>query len=159
MPPIAPKKSIFLSTSDQLDSMRVAHDGALLPIIKEAKKSQRERNFYVVHLMGNHMDYKKRYPEYFYKFKRDDIALPFTQKQKVALACCDNSVLYNDYVVNEIHRMRTASSSISAITERISMSKTASSGTTSIPDSPTKFRCFSSLQKALSPIMRSFGGA
>ena len=43
--------------------MRVAHDGALLPIIKEAKKSQRERNFYVVHLMGNHMDYKKRYPE------------------------------------------------------------------------------------------------
>ena len=133
--------------------MRVAHDGALLPIIKEAKKSQRERNFYVVHLMGNHMDYKKRYPEEF------DIALPFTQKQKVALACYDNSVLYNDYVVNEIYRMRTASSSISAITERISMSKTASSGTTSIPDSPTKFRCFSSLQKALSPIMRSFGGA
>nr|WP_314072416.1 hypothetical protein [uncultured Campylobacter sp.] len=62
VPPIAPKKSIFLSTSDKLDSMRVAHDGALLPIIKEAKKSQRERNFYVVHLMGNHMDYKKRYP-------------------------------------------------------------------------------------------------
>lgn len=90
--------------------MRVAHDGALLPIIKEAKKSQRERNFYVVHLMGNHMDYKKRYPEEFDKFKSDDIALPFTQKQKVALACCDNSVLYNDYVVNEIHRMRTASS-------------------------------------------------
>lgn len=89
--------------------MRVAHDGALLPIIKEAKKSQRERNFYVVHLMGNHMDYKKRYPEEFDKFKSDDIALPFTQKQKVALACCDNSVLYNDYVVNEIHRMRTAS--------------------------------------------------
>ena len=49
--------------------MRVAHDGALLPIIKEAKKSQRERNFYVVHLMGNHMDYKKRYPEEFDKFK------------------------------------------------------------------------------------------
>ncbi|WP_297945387.1 hypothetical protein [uncultured Campylobacter sp.] len=49
--------------------MRVAHDGALLPIIKEAKKSQRERNFYVVHLMGNHMDYKKRYPEEFDNLK------------------------------------------------------------------------------------------
>lgn len=59
------------------------------------------RNFYVVHLMGSHFKFAKRYPKEFNRFQADDYRnLPFRQREIVA--AYDNSVLYNDSVVTEI---------------------------------------------------------
>ena len=58
-------------------------------------------NFYVVHLMGSHFKFSKRYPEAFNHFKAEDYpALPIHQREVVATY--DNSVLYNDSVVTEV---------------------------------------------------------
>lgn len=63
-------------------------------------------NFIVIHLMGSHFPYYKRYPKNFSVFKPDleinehPIFL-FQHKEKL-LNCYDNSVLYNDYILSEI---------------------------------------------------------
>lgn len=60
-----------------------------------------QRNFYVVHLMGSHFKFAKRYPKEFKRFGWDEYsALPLSQREIVSTY--DNSVLYNDSVVSEI---------------------------------------------------------
>lgn len=60
-----------------------------------------DKNFIVVHLMGSHVDYKKRYPEKWNKFQVNDYP-ELKESQKGVVAAYDNSILYNDYVVSEI---------------------------------------------------------
>ncbi len=58
-------------------------------------------NFYVFHLMGSHFKFDLRYPSNFVKFTEKDYQnRPLNQRS--TLAAYDNSILYNDYVVNEI---------------------------------------------------------
>lgn len=80
---------------------RTSYDEEVIPILKKVKESQSEKNVYFVHLMGNHYTFSSRYPEKFNYFKAKDYEnLP--PKQRYNIATYDNSVLYNDYVVNEI---------------------------------------------------------
>lgn len=76
-------------------------DEELLPIIDSCIRSD-ERNFYVCHLMGSHWRYANRYPADFDKFKPENIVKELKNSQKEIVAEYDNSVLYNDYIVNEI---------------------------------------------------------
>ena len=58
-------------------------------------------HFVVYHLMGSHFDYKMRYPNEFEIFSETD----YTERlehQRPVLAIYDNSILYNDYVVEQI---------------------------------------------------------
>ena len=96
---------IFLSKSNLYETVRIKPDGALLPLINQAKAGQSERNFYVIHLIGNHMDYSLRYPEGFGKFSEADVKAKLTSDQKKVVAYYDNSVLYNDFVINEIFKI------------------------------------------------------
>ena len=55
----------------------------------------------VIHLMGQHYTYSDRYPKNYAHFKaKDYISLPSTQREIVAHY--DNSILYNDYVLDQI---------------------------------------------------------
>lgn len=102
----------FLSKSNLYETVRIKPDGALLPLINQAKAGQSERNFYVIHLIGNHMDYSLRYPEGFGKFSAADVKAKLTSKQKEVIAYYDNSVLYNDFVINEIFKIFSAEDSL-----------------------------------------------
>lgn len=77
-------------------------DGDLIPIIDDYVRTNLDgRQFHVIHLMGSHPDFTKRYPDEFQVFASDDYleALP---KQRESLASYDNSILYNDYVVSQL---------------------------------------------------------
>ena len=102
----------FLSKSNLYETVRIKPDGALLPLINQAKAGQSERNFYVIHLIGNHMDYSLRYPEGFGKFSEADVKFKLTSDQKKVVAYYDNSVLYNDFVINEIFKIFSADDSL-----------------------------------------------
>lgn len=86
-------------------------DEELLPILDSCIRSN-ERNFYVCHLMGSHWRYANRYPEDFDKFKPESIVKDLKNSQKKIVAEYDNSVLYNDYIVNEIIKRFENSESI-----------------------------------------------
>ena len=63
------------------------------------------KNFYVIHMMGSHYVYDKRYPADFARFTAENYSETYSHisaenRQKVA--DYDNSVLYNDTVVYEI---------------------------------------------------------
>lgn len=72
-----------------IDDNGVLFDEVLLNKLRSLEIS--ENMLIVLHLMGNHINYKERYPSHFEYFKED------TQ-----LAHYKNSVIYNDFVVSEI---------------------------------------------------------
>ncbi len=102
----------FLSKSNLYETVRIKPDGVLLPLINQAKAGQSERNFYVIHLIGSHMDYSLRYPEGFGKFSAADVKAKLTSKQKDVVSYYDNSVLYNDFVINEIFKIFSGDDSL-----------------------------------------------
>ena len=102
----------FLSKSNLYETVRIKPDGVLLPLINQAKTEQSEQNFYVIHLIGSHMDYSLRYPEGFGKFSAADVKAKLTSKQKDVVAYYDNSVLYNDFVINEIFKIFSGDDSL-----------------------------------------------
>lgn len=70
----------------------------LSPLIKN---DSTQNNFYVIHLMGSHVDFKKRYPASFNKFHVEQY-LDYPKNQRTILAEYDNSILYNDSIVYEL---------------------------------------------------------
>ena len=81
-----------------------AKDEMLLPFLDNALKNEHEKNFYLLHLMGTHFHYHKRYTEKFEKFTAEDEGgfEGINTVQKNIRAKYDNAILYNDFVVDEI---------------------------------------------------------
>lgn len=83
---------------------RATFDEEVLPLLRSVQQKearQAERNFYFVHLMGSHPAFEQRYPANRNHFKSSDYQkYPIHQREK--RASYDNSILYNDSVVNEI---------------------------------------------------------
>lgn len=77
-------------------------DGELFPLIEDALQRTADKNFFVIHLMGSHGLYYNRFPYAFSKFSKDDVRLDVNDEKKTIIAQYDNSIYYNDYVVNEI---------------------------------------------------------
>lgn len=81
--------------------MRNSLDEEVIPMLKTCTENKNPYNFYFVHLMGSHSTFKSRYPISFDRFKTTDyLYRPEHQREK--LSTYDNSILYNDSVVNEI---------------------------------------------------------
>lgn len=77
-------------------------DEKLLPLLDDSlRKNFSEKNFYVLHLLGTHTDYRLRFPDEYEIFKADDEPAK-TDFQRAYQADYDNAVLYNDFVVDEI---------------------------------------------------------
>ena len=84
------------------------HDDICLPVLdKVLKRDDKENKLIVIHLIGNHMAYEFRYPKEYIVFNnsKDNLvpSAPFRDgKAKQTIDKYDNSVLYNDYIVNSI---------------------------------------------------------
>ena len=77
-------------------------DEKLLPLLDDSLlKNTSAKNFYVLHLLGTHADYRLRFPAEFEVFKAEDEPAP-SAFQRAYQADYDNAVLYNDFVVDEI---------------------------------------------------------
>lgn len=76
-------------------------DGELLPLLYKAMDNNNSKNFYVLHLMGAHGDYKSRYTPDFAKFTASDEHKTSLQKNQYR-AEYDNAILYNDTIVWQI---------------------------------------------------------
>lgn len=72
-------------------------DGDLISLHKPSKGKE----FIIYHLMGQHVDFAKRYPESYKKFKATDYDKKKCQKREIA-AHYDNACLYNDFVVSQL---------------------------------------------------------
>ena len=85
------------SNSSMEATLTASHDEKLLQPLEKilALEQKKEYKFIVIHLMGSHSSYKKRYPREFDKFSGSE-----TKEQTIAEY--DNSVLYNDFVVDSI---------------------------------------------------------
>lgn len=70
----------------------------LYPILQDTIS---RKNFYVIHLMGSHVAFDKRYPSDFNRFKSNQY-LDYPENQRSILAQYDNAILYNDSVVYEL---------------------------------------------------------
>ena len=83
------------------------YDEVLLPILDNVLPEAAEKNFYLLHLLGAHSHYHKRYPERFEIFSANDETggiKGISNHQRQQRARYDNAVLYNDFVVSEIIR-------------------------------------------------------
>ncbi len=98
-------------TKKAYTSIRESHedhgrlDEELLPLVDMALAEAAEKNFYVIHLMGGHSLYYKRFPYRFTKFTAEDIhgeqsELPL--EKRTELAQYANALYYNDSVVSGI---------------------------------------------------------
>lgn len=78
------------------------YDDTLLPLIEAARQEQEAKKLFVVHLMGTHAKYKKRYPDNYSIFTKNDIVSLLDEDKKATVAEYDNAVYYNDFIVSEI---------------------------------------------------------
>ncbi|CAN1532157.1 COG2194 Predicted membrane-associated, metal-dependent hydrolase [Flavobacteriaceae bacterium] len=74
----------------------VSYDDKILKPFKAALNDASKNKFIIVHLMGSHATYSKRYPKQFSKFYKAK-----NNKEQVVNEY-DNSILYNDYILNSI---------------------------------------------------------
>ena len=77
-------------------------DEKVLDPLKDVLEDGGDKKFIVIHLMGTHLAYKKRYPKEFEVFSMNPKT---TFKHNDAFRIIneyDNAVLYNDFIVNEI---------------------------------------------------------
>lgn len=88
------------------DALLAAHDEALLPYVRQALSDSCHGRFVVVHLMGAHPEYRKRYPKHAAVFSYSDTkalankACSRSEWQRIAEY--DNAMLYSDSIVAQI---------------------------------------------------------
>jgi heptose-I-phosphate ethanolaminephosphotransferase len=70
-----------------------------------SKKQEARGKLTIVHLKGQHLDYRTRSPKTRWFFKRDDYDRPDLRPEEIQrLAYYDNAVLYNDSIVDQVIR-------------------------------------------------------
>ena len=89
---------------DERNPQLFTYDEGLLSYYDQMGRDDRPA-LTIFHLMGQHLDYYARYPKNRRHFKPADYHRPdLSQKRLGVLADYDNSLLYNDSVVNEVLR-------------------------------------------------------
>lgn len=79
------------------------YDDGVLADFNQLRKYDGNHNLLIFHLIGQHVNYKQRFPSDRKKFTADDYDRPqLSGREKSILADYDNAVLYNDSIVNEI---------------------------------------------------------
>ena len=90
------------TTIHDTETLIYEFDEKILPLLDDSlQKNFSEKNFYVLHLLGTHLNYRARYPDEFDIFQADDESAKEDFQRKFQ-AEYDNAVLYNDFIVEEI---------------------------------------------------------
>lgn len=93
------------SIDEEHDQTKHFFDEGVFPYLISADKARakgRSGLMQVVHLLGSHPLYKKRFPEAYARFTPQDLPIRRGEKPDQDIADYVNSVYYNDYVVSEI---------------------------------------------------------
>lgn len=93
----------LLKDWDNIRGVRSVESG----VIKEEgeKNSSKQGELTIVHLKGQHLDYRTRSPKTRWFFKRDDYDRPDLRPEEIQrLAYYDNAILYNDSIVDQVIR-------------------------------------------------------
>lgn len=91
-----PKFVNTLSNSSQEAILSRAYDENLFEPFESALKESGNKKLIVLHMMGSHNTYSKRYPPSFDHFKGEN------SKKEQVIAEYRNSILYNDFVVDSL---------------------------------------------------------
>ena len=95
----------YVGADNSEDALLVRHDECLLPHLAQALEDSCERRMIFLHLLGSHFEYSNRYPDDFNRFNAHDILKinPGISKGNAeTVASYDNSILYTDFILNEI---------------------------------------------------------
>ena len=93
----------FTMMSSHTIDLAERYDEELLPLLDQAMTSMDQRNFLMLHLMGAHEDFKRRYPTDYAIYKPEDESAPTAESRQLQ-AEYDNAIRYNDHIVDEIIR-------------------------------------------------------
>ena len=90
-------KFVNISSNSSFEAtLNVSYDSKLFTPFISALKESVPKKFIVLHLMGSHSSYKKRYPSDYRVFENE------TSGQEKTIAQYDNSILYNDFIVDSL---------------------------------------------------------
>lgn len=82
-------------------TLAVSYDSKLFKPYLSVLKDTTAKKFIVLHLMGSHSSYSKRYPYSFDVFSGNN-------SREKTIAAYDNSILYNDYIVDSLLNITNA---------------------------------------------------
>lgn len=102
----------FNNKRNSIDERYGDFDEDLIPVLRNKLQEDAGRKFMVLHLMGSHPLYRNRYPKHFDHFQGDDESISYSESSREMAAQYDNTVLYNDYVLNEIVKVLEDTESI-----------------------------------------------
>lgn len=89
----------FLKDDNTVDQYDIVLVDSSYQFIKQI--CHKNHNFIIYHMKGSHFDYSVRYPKEFAQFSENDYPTDPKNHRKI-LSSYDNSILYNDYIVNKI---------------------------------------------------------
>ena len=95
------EKYIFAAERENTKNL----DENLINVLDSFMIESAGKRMYILHLMGSHMAFNMRYPESYEIFDSEDYDIvhpDFSIENKQLLAEYDNSICYNDFVVNEL---------------------------------------------------------
>ncbi|AHM59454.1 hypothetical protein D770_05955 [Flammeovirgaceae bacterium 311] len=96
--------SIFSPSHSPNFEFDTHYDERLLPALDSLIRSSNENLFIVMHTMGSHWNYARRYPEEFDVFKPSGLTVPISRpsadNREAVSNSYDNSILYADYIID-----------------------------------------------------------
>jgi glucan phosphoethanolaminetransferase (alkaline phosphatase superfamily) len=96
------------------------YDGRLLPILDSVLTADHSNLFIVLHTMGNHWEYNRRYPpefDFFQPSRYQDPDNPTHMINREAISnAYDNSILYADYLIDHVIDLVEHRADIAAVT-------------------------------------------
>jgi len=93
--------TIFLNTGFDTSSL----DSRVIEPLESVLKNRERKKFIVVHLLGSHLDYRKRFPDEFNLFHAP--AAQYVNRDRKTIDLInnyDNSICYTDFILGEIVR-------------------------------------------------------
>ncbi len=104
---IASQADVRIYTGDSAEEKSVSYDEKLLPILDDVLTEDTSPNkFILIHLIGTHAAYDRRYPPAYDQFDAASVAAKgrdfLNTDRNAQISFYDNAVLYNDHIVAEI---------------------------------------------------------
>lgn len=99
-------KFVNISSNSSFEATQnSSYDSKLFDPFKAALNEKVDKKFIVLHLMGSHSSYSKRYPSAYNFFKGED-------SKEETIAEYDNSMLYNDFIVDSLFNILKSSTTL-----------------------------------------------
>lgn len=99
----------FTKTNSPIFELENIFDEGLLPRLDSIIHSDKKNLFVVLHTMGNHWDYSRRYPDKFNVFTPAGRAYPVTEhgvtNKDLISNAYDNSIVYADFIIDSVISM------------------------------------------------------